>query len=258
MCPASAATLDVAVRRLVITCGDRQLDREAAPLALGRGGGRAATVSSGDGLDDRQAEPAAARGPDARAVATVEALEDVLHDRRRDPRAPVGDHEVRRRPVDADLDVHRRARRRVEAGVGDEVGDHLSQPLLVAEHGDGGGLEGDRPVGLDGERVRHGVCGEVVEPDGLALDRSLLVQPGEEEEVLHERAHAVALVRQAAHGLVELAGVPEPPGAPQVGVARIEVRASAARGRRRRRTGGGAPRTPPAPGTPPRSRSASR
>jgi hypothetical protein len=59
----------------------------------------------------------------------------------------------------------------------------------------------------------------VVEPDGLALDRSLLVQPGEEEEVLHERAHAVALVRQAAHGLVELAGVPEPPGAPQVGVA---------------------------------------
>ena len=81
-------------------------------------------------------------------------------------------------------------------------------------------VAGDRPVGLDGPRVAHRVVGQSTpRSTGAALERPALVEPGEQQQVLDERAHAHRLLLGAAHGLAELVGVGEAARAVQLGVA---------------------------------------
>src|SRR3546814_17388828 len=62
----------------------------------------------------------------------------------------------------------------------------------------------DRSVRLHRVGVGDRVGGQLVEAHRLVLDRALLVEPGQQEQVIHERPHASPLVAPTAHGLVEL------------------------------------------------------
>ena len=106
--------------------------------------------------------------------------------------------------------------------VADEVGDDLAQPVLVARRRPPApsAVGCDRPVGVDGPRVarrrrRRARRGR----PGSLLERPALVEPGEEQQVVDEAAHAHRLLLGAAHRLVELVGVVEAAGAVELGVA---------------------------------------
>ena len=105
--------------------------------------------------------------------------------------------EARGVPADGHLD--RRPGRRVPQGVHDQVRHDLAQPALVTEHDDRAQLPAEpddpqAPVGLDGAGVLRHVGRDHREIDRRALLRPLLVEPGEREQVLHQRAQAAALV----------------------------------------------------------------
>ncbi len=100
----------------------------------------------------------------------------------------------------------------MDSRVGEEVGQHLAQSPLVPEDEDrSGSVERDRPVGVDRACVGHRVLGEDGDVDRLALERLALVESGEQEEVLDERAHPRALLVDALHRPVELLAVRRPP-----------------------------------------------
>ena len=104
--------------------------------------------------------------------------------------------------------------------VGDEVRHDLAQALLVTGHDD---VAGDGPVdgtiGLDRTTVAGGVGDDGGEVDSLARHRSPLVQPGEVEQVLHERAHADRLLLRPPHRLRQLGRLRQRAGAVELGVA---------------------------------------
>ena len=77
--------------------------------------------------------------------------------------------------LDGHADGHGRARRSVDTGVGEQVGDDLAQPSLVALHDDRavGHDERHRPVGVDGAGVLGGVGCHRHQVDGEALEREL-------------------------------------------------------------------------------------
>ena len=117
----------------------------------------------------------------------------------------------RQRP-DGDLDG--RARRACADGVADEVGEHLPQPRLLAD--DHARRRRARPsrsgtsrVGRDGSRACRSLtasAASTVRSTGPSAHRSALVDPGEREQVLDERAHAGGGLLDAAHGVVDLVG----------------------------------------------------
>jgi hypothetical protein len=92
----------------------------------------------------------------------------------------------------------------VHLRVREQVADDLPQPALVAEHDRDVGerlvqVEGDRPVRLHGAGVVDGVAGDRGEVDRRDGERPLLVQPGEQQQVLHEQPHAAALGLDPLH-----------------------------------------------------------
>src|SRR3546814_21050290 len=62
----------------------------------------------------------------------------------------------------------------------------------------------DRSVRLHRVGVGDRVGGQLIEAHRLVLDRAPLVEPGQQEQVLHESPHASPPVAPTAHGLVEL------------------------------------------------------
>src|SRR5690606_36902847 len=116
---------------------------------------------------DGQAEAGAApAGPVPRAVRPVEAVEDAGRTLLAHAGALVGDVEDRAAVRRAAADADRRAVRGVRGGVAHEVGDHLPQPRLVAQHRRRAGRAAVRPGDLDragpveSPQVVAGVAGE--------------------------------------------------------------------------------------------------
>ena len=158
------------------------------------------------GGDDGQPEPGAAGLPRAGRVRPVEALEGPVGVGRVHARALVGhpQHQDVRIVVRRHGHGHPGVGRGVGERVGDQVADHLPQPGLVAQHDRDVGerlvqVQGDRAGRLDGAGVVDGVAGDLGEVDGADGERPLLVQPGQQQQVLDEQAHAGALGLDAAH-----------------------------------------------------------
>ena len=107
------------------------------------------------------------------------------------------------------------------AGVGQQVAEHLPQPVLVAKDKLGvvGQLEHPPVPGACHLGVARGVDGQPRHVDGLAAQRPAGVEPGEQQQVVDEDAHPGGLGQYAAEGVRYLfwgvAGVPQA----QLGVA---------------------------------------
>ena len=150
-----------------------------------------------DGGHDRQAEPGTSAG--AGVVGLPEPVESVLERVGGEPGAVIAHRHQRRVAVAARADVDAGAGGRVAQGIADEVGYRLAEMVIVAgDHHGLGRVEHDRPVGRHGDGVAAGVGGHDGEVDGRSLHGSRLVQPGEEQQVLHEDLHPGRLLLDAA------------------------------------------------------------
>jgi hypothetical protein len=110
-----------------------QLESRAPRAAHQR---QASVVRADHGLHDRQAEAGAAGRPRARAVSSGESLPDAVLQVGGNARPVVGHAEFRRAVLVRARREHPhgdgRSRRRVRSRVGEQVGQHLMQPVLVA------------------------------------------------------------------------------------------------------------------------------
>ncbi len=142
-------------------------------------------------------------------VGAVEPLEDARRRLRLKARPVVRDLEERVRTVSvargADAYGDRRARGRVRCRVGEQVAQHLAQPRLVADH-DGHAvqsaddLELGAAVGRDDTHVGDCFSDKREEIDGMPVDRALLVEASEQQQVVDQQPHAASFVLDAAHG----------------------------------------------------------
>ena len=165
-------------------------------------------------------------------VGPVEALEHPLGLPGRQPGAVV-DHldggpgpAVQGRGADPDLD--RAAGRGVGERVVDQVGQDLAEPLVVAEHDQRGPgrvavlaaeHQLDPAVGGDRPGVVDGVGGQGEQVHRVPVEGALLVEAGQQEEVLDQQAHAGRLVLDPPHQAVELGRVARPALPVQLGEA---------------------------------------
>ena len=119
-----------------------------------------------------------------------------------------------------DAHVHRRLLRRVHERIAHQIRDDLPQPAVVAQHGRRRfDRRSDRSGGIDGAGVADGVLGEDFEAHGRALERASLVETGEQQQVVDERAHTDRFLLRAAHRLPQLVVGVESAGAIELGVA---------------------------------------
>ena len=86
-----------------------------------------------------------------------------------------------------------RLRRGVRADVAEQVVEHAAQARAVAEHRRGLHLEVERPRRVERARRLDRLGGELAELDRLVLERLALVEAREQQQVLDELLHAVAL-----------------------------------------------------------------
>ena len=200
--------------------GEGEHHAEGRPAAGALGGLHRPAVGTDDGVDDRQAEAAPARCPVPGLVGPVEAFEQPARVEALEARPVVGHLDHRRAGVGPDPYPHPGARGRVGPGVRQQVGQHLAQPPAVADHGDGlGGVEVDRVVRRGGPGVGHGVDGQRPEVDGGLVQRAPLVEAGQEQQVVHQDAHALGLLLDAAHGDGQVLGALGRTPAEELGVA---------------------------------------
>jgi len=96
--------------------------------------------------------------------------------------------------------------------VAHQVDDHLAQPRLVADDHQRrrgaivAGQQLDAAVGRDRARVVDGVGGHPEQVDGALLERALLVEAGQQQQVLDQQAHPDRLLLDATHQLGGLVG----------------------------------------------------
>jgi hypothetical protein len=111
--------------------------------------------------------------------------------------------------------------------VAHQVGEHLAQPRLIAQDDQrppGGAVVAarhqlDTAVGGDGAGVVDGVGGQGEQVHRVALERSLLVEAGQQQQVLDQQAHPGRLVLDATHQAVQLAWLAGSPLPVQLGEA---------------------------------------
>ena len=216
--------------------GQRQDDTEGRAAARGRLYGDRAAVRGDQRGHDGQPEAGAAGLPGPGLVRAVEALEDPIGLLRGQPRAVVGHLHLDRRPPaggarhpgagGARLALRRgrsgtlpvrgarpyshldgRAVRGVDQRVAHQVADDLTQPYVVAEHdGSGTGLDGQVDAALRGHHpgVVHRVGGQREQVHRPAVQRALLVQPGQQQQVLDQHAHPGSFLLQPPHDPVQV------------------------------------------------------
>ena len=168
-----------------------------------------AAVGLGDRGDEREAEPRAAGGAGAGAVAAGEALEGVLLQSRGQAGAVVVDGDQHLTGACRRRDRDGRARRGVAARVAEQVGDQLVEPLDVTGHGHRllGQPQLPPVVGCDDARVGDRLEQQPGHVDLGALERAAGVQPGEQEQVLDQAGHPVGLGLHLGEGRGEGGGV---------------------------------------------------
>ena len=131
----------------------------------------------------------------------------------------VGDLDQRLAALDARRHLDRRPGRRVVRGVGDEVQEHLAQARLVAEDADIVGVEPVLAVGVHHALAGDDVVHEAPDVDAVPLERSLAIEPREQQQVVDERRHAGRLALDAAHREREVLGPVGGAAPEQLGVA---------------------------------------
>ena len=92
-------------------------------------------------------------------------------------------------------------------GVAHQVADDLPEPDLVADHQQRGTRadgQVDAAVRRDDARVVHRVSGQREQVDWPRLERSLLIEAGEQQHVLDQDAHPRGLLLDSAHDPVEV------------------------------------------------------
>jgi hypothetical protein len=157
--------------------------------------GRGALMGLHDRRDDAEAQPGSG-GPGRVVVAThrrpaIEALEHVRGLLRIDSGAGVGDREDGLTGAGIDLDMHGCSWRGVELRVVEQVRCHLTQsPLVSEDHHRAVFVDRDRPVGIASPGILRRLPSDPRQVNGLTLERLLLVQAGEQEHVVDQRAHA--------------------------------------------------------------------
>ena len=115
----------------------------------------------------------------------------------------------------ADPDGDRGAVRGVPACVGQQVAEHLPQPVLVAEHELRvvGQFEHPPVTGAGHLGVARGIDDQPGHVDGLAVQRPSGVEPGEQQQVVDEDAHPGGLGKDSSQGVGHafrcVAGVPQ-------------------------------------------------
>ena len=97
-------------------------------------------------------------------------------------------------------DGDRGARRGVLQRVADEVVDHLADPCVVGvnDHGLRPGQQGDRTAGLHRAGGVHGLGGDAGQVHRPPVQRAVLVQPGQQQQVLDQQPHPGRLLLDAA------------------------------------------------------------
>ena len=80
-------------------------------------------------------------------------------------------------------------------------------------------VQRDRMVGVGGGGIVAGIGDQGAEVDGVGLQRPALVEPGQQQQVLDQAAHADRLLLGAGHGRGPGLGVLEPAPAVELGVA---------------------------------------
>ena len=119
------------------------------------------------------------------------------------------------------------AGRRVRPHVREQVVQDLPQPLAVALHLDRlRRVELDLAAGVERAGRLDRVTCDLLDLDGLALERASLVEPGEQEQVVDEQSHPARLALDAGHRALEIVG-------PLARAAVEELRIGAHRGERR-------------------------
>ena len=196
--------------------------RRALPDARGGGPGtwrpRRARLSTstvppwarGDGGDDRQAEAGARPGrgcgprrPGRSARTPARACSAVSPGPRSTTSSATSS--APSRSARPDPHRHRRAGGRVGERVVDQVGDHLAQPVLVARHHDRSASASATQfqTASAGPGPRPGptsTAASAATPDrstGAGCERPLLVEPGQQQQVVDQQAHPGGLVLDA-------------------------------------------------------------
>ena len=91
--------------------------------------------------------------------------------------------------------------------VGDQVAEHLAEALGVAGDDRGDLGAGGDELHVAGRRGRvDGSGGELEQVDRLAFERALLVEPGQQQQVLDQQPHPGRLVLDPAHRPVDVGG----------------------------------------------------
>ena len=113
-----------------------------------------------------------------------------------------------------------RSGRRVGQRVREQVGHDLAQPVVVARDGERlRHVELDRARRIDGSGVVHGVAGDAHQIHRVVRDRTALSRPGQEQQILDEHAHPLALLLDPAHRQRGVGRVVRRPAAEQLRVA---------------------------------------
>jgi len=144
---------------------------------------------------DRQPETRTAGGlpaSGAGGVGSVEALEDAAGIVLCQPGTLVDHLEDGVLLLDRHPDRDRRLGRRVPQRVGDQVADDLAKPSLITGHDrrrsflQPGSHQADRPTRRDGTSVGDRVGSQGQQVDGPVFQGALLVESGQQEEVIDE------------------------------------------------------------------------
>ena len=196
----------------------RERDPERRPLALGRAHRRDTALGHHQRAHDGQAQSAAPGGARPGLVRPVEALEHPACLLLRHAWSLVGHVEDHGRGVVARLRVEgpgadryldRGPVRGVRERVAHQVPDDLPQPRLVADDQERGARldrQVDGPGRRQQPRVVHRVGGQREHVDRLPGQRPLLVQPGQQQQVLDEQAHPGGFLLHPDHDPVQVTG----------------------------------------------------
>ena len=149
---------------------------------------------------DRETEAGAALRARARRLAAVEALEDALGLLVGESRTLVCHLDHGAPVVARDSHLRRGRGRRVRAHVCEQVVDHLAQALGVALDDDRlRRLELEEPVRLQHPCDVDGLARDLRQVDLRPLERTALIEAGEQEQVVDEHAHPLGLALDPGH-----------------------------------------------------------